>query len=73
MWAMFLLTTFFFVLVHDGEATTIDRKFFHIAMCLVYFPAVLNDINLIFLCSTVVLYVLIIFEVMCFELFILEA
>ncbi|XP_021962540.1 dolichol kinase [Folsomia candida] len=63
LWVTFLAVTMGFVLSTMGqETTTVHRKFFHILMCFVYFPAVLNDLNFIFLCSTVVMYAFVIAE-----------
>ncbi len=64
LWITFLAATMVFVMNTVGqETTTMHRKFFHILMCLVYFPAILNDLNFIFLCGTVVMYVFIVIEV----------
>lgn len=63
-WCLCLVVSVGFVYLYAGaETSTIHRKFFHIVMCIVYFPAILYDLNFMFICSVAVLYGFVVLEV----------
>jgi len=47
----------------DTSTTTVDRKFFHMLVCIVYIPAICTDFRLIFFCSAIVMFGFLLIEV----------